>query len=135
MWMKRFSVISASSAQPLIRIFAELLAVVTAAEPIHQPMQPGQLRGRGASSSEPRGHAFERRHDRDHLDDFALRLAHDEDAAAWARPNKALLLEQGHRLPDRCATDPEILREPALVEADLSRMVIDVHRGNRPFQR
>ena len=90
---------------------------------------------RGALGGEPRRHAFERRHDRDHLDDLALRLAHDEDAAARAGADKAFLLEQGHRLADRRAADPEPLREPPLVEPDLLRMVVDVHRGDRPLQR
>src|SRR5207247_1913211 len=84
---------------------------------------------------EPRRHAFERRHDRDHLDDLTLRLAHDEDAAARKGADKAFLLEQGHRLADWRTADPEPLREPPLVEPDLLRVVVDVHRGDRPLQR
>ena len=88
---------------------------------VHQPAQIGDLVVGGALGGEPRRHAFERRHDRDHLDDLALRLAHDKDAAARPGADKAFLLQQGHRLADRRAADPEPLREPPLVEPDLVR--------------
>ena len=56
-------------------------------------------------------------------------LLHDKDAAARPGADKAFLLEQGHRLADRRAADPEPLRQPPLVEPDLLRMVVDVHRA------
>src|SRR5262249_49458721 len=74
-------------------------------------------------------------HDRDHLDDLALRLTHDEDAAARKGAHKAFLLQEGHRLADRRAADAEPLREPPLVEPDLLPTVVDVHRGDRPVGR
>ena len=49
--------------------------------------------------------------------------------------DKPFLLQQRHRLADRRAADPEPLRKPPLVEPDLVRMVVDVHRGDRPLQR
>src|SRR5205807_3756683 len=56
-------------------------------------------------------------------------------AAARPGADKAFLLEHGHRLADRRAADPEPLRQPPLVKPDLVRVVIDVHRANRPLQR
>src|SRR5207247_10627199 len=73
--------------------------------------------------------------DRVHLYDLALGLAHDKDAATRAGADKAFLFEQGHRLADRRAAHPEPLREPPLVEPDLLRVVVNVHRGDRPLQR
>src|SRR5262249_55059125 len=57
------------------------------------------------------------------------------DAAARPGADKALLFEQAHRLADRGAADPEVLRQPPFVEPDLARMVVDVDRGDRPLQR
>ena len=101
---------------------------VAGAEFGHQPAQFGDLLVGRALGREPRRHAFERRHHRDHLDDLALRLAHDKDAAARPGADKPFLLQQGHRLADRRPADPEPLRQPPLVEPDLLRTVIDVHR-------
>src|SRR6516162_9264785 len=118
-----------------IRVLGEPLAVVAGAEFGHQPTQVGNFRVGSALGGEPRRHAFERRHNRDHLDDLALRLAHDEDAAARAGADKAFLLEQRHRLAYRRSTHPEPFGEPPLVEPDLPRVVVDVHRSDRPLQR
>src|SRR5205814_934331 len=92
------------------------------------------IRVGGALGGEPRRHAFERRHDRDDLDDFALGLFNDIDAAPRPGADKALLFEQCHRLADRRAADPEALRQPPLVEPDLLRLAVNVHRGDRPLQ-
>src|SRR5580704_1129649 len=98
-----------------IGIFSEPLTVVSGAEFGHQPAQIGNLRVGSALGGEPRRHAFERRHDSDHLDDLALCLAHDEDAPARAGADKAFLLQEGHRLAYRRAAHPEPFREPPLV--------------------
>ena len=108
---------------------------VTAPELVHQPAQFGNLGVGGAVGGEPSRHAFERRHYSDDLDDLALRFLDDIDAAARPGADKALLFEDGHRLTDRGAADPEILGQPALVEPDFVRMVVNVDRGDRPLQR
>ncbi len=102
---------------------------------VHQAVQPSDVGDGGALGGEPSRHAFERCHDCDHLDNLALCLAHDKDAAARPGPDKAFLLEQGHRLADRRAAYPKPRREPPLVEPDLLRVAVDVHRGDRPLQR
>ena len=116
-------------------IIVQPLVLVSGAELGHQAAQPGDIRVGGALGGEPRRHAFERRHDRDHFDDLALGLAYDIDAAARQGADKAFLLQQGHRLADRRAADPEPVRESPLVEPDLLRVAVDVHRGDRPLQR
>ena len=118
-----------------IGVLVETRAVIAVLEIVHQAVQPGDVVRRGALRCESRRHAFECGHDRDHLDDLALGLAHDEDAAARSGPDKAFLLEQGHGFADRCAADPEPVGEPPLVEPDFFAMVIDVHRHDRPLQR
>ncbi len=51
------------------------------------------------------------------------------------RAQEALLLEQRHRLADRCAADAERLAQLALVEADFLAMGVDVGIGDRLLQR
>ena len=81
------------------------------------------------------GHALDRRPHFDHLDDLALGLADDEDAAARNRPQQALLLEQRHRLADRRPRDPQRERQLALVEPDLALVRVDVGLDDRLLQR
>ena len=88
----------------------------------------------GVLGDQPRRHAFERRPGGDHLDHFGPGLAHDIDAAARHRAHEAFALELRHRLAHRRAADAEILRELALVEADVLAAAIDVHRHDDVLQ-
>ncbi len=97
--------------------------------------RPRDLRVRRAHRDEAGGEAFERRPHLDHRDDLFPRLAHHEDAATRQGAHEPLLLQQRHRLADRRARDAEIVRELALVEADLARMGIDVEAGDRLLER
>src|SRR5918912_910441 len=93
--------------------------------------QPGDVLVQRALGGKPRRHALEPGPDHDELDDLALRLAHDEDAAPGRRAHEALPLEKRERLANRRAADAEVLAELALVEPDLVRMAVDVHLRDR----
>src|SRR5215472_2282452 len=80
----------------------------------------------GAERDEARGQAFERRPHLDHLNDLALALAYDEDAAARQRLDEAFLLQKRHRLANGRAAHAQILRELTFVQANLVRLAIDV---------
>src|SRR6516164_433004 len=80
---------------------------------------------------EPCRHALERRPHLDHLDDLALGLAHDEDAAPWERTHEALLLEDRERFADRCAADTECLHQLALIESQRLALAVDIGAGDR----
>src|SRR4029077_8317955 len=73
-----------------------------------------------------RRHALERRPHLDHLDDLALGLADDEDAAARDRSDETLLLENRERLAHRRATHPERLDELPLIEPQRLALAVDV---------
>ncbi len=94
-----------------IRVFVEprapiIAGAIAAAELVHEAPQFGDIGIGGALGGEPRCHAFERGHDRDDLDDFALGLFDDIDAAPRPGADKALLFEQCHRFADRRPADP-----------------------------
>ena len=59
-----------------------------------------------------------------------LDFAHHHDAAARHGTDKTFLFQHRQRLADRRAADAQLLRELALVEADLARVAVDVHVGD-----
>src|SRR5262249_28448610 len=64
-----------------------------------------------------------------------LRLAHDVDAAARHRAHKTFALELGHGFAHRRAANAEILRQLALVKADVIAAAVDVHCHDCVLQR
>src|SRR5579872_3344429 len=84
---------------------------------------------------EPRSHRFKRGPHLDHLDDLALRLANDVDAAPRQGPDEALLLEQREGFADGRSADPERGSQLPLVEPQLLLGVVDVHVRNRSLEQ
>ena len=81
-----------------------------------------------------RRHAFQRRPDGDHLDDFGLGLADDEDAAPRGDADQPFLFELRQRLTERRAADAKLQGQGALVEPQLGVGIIDVHGRNGGLQ-
>ena len=118
-----------------VRVFGESLAFRAVAEPVHQPVQFGNVGFRGALGGEPRRHAFERCHDRDHLDDsrFVLRTTKMPRRGRVRTKPSCSSNVIASRIGVRLTPSPS--DSSPLVEPDLLRMVVDVHRGDRPLQR
>ena len=93
--------------------------------------RPAISSARRARRGEAGGHALDRGPDRDHLDDFALRLAHHEDAAARDGADETFLFQHRQRLPDRGAADAEVLAQLAFVEPDFVRLAVNIHPHDR----
>src|SRR5215204_5320692 len=117
------------------RVLVHVLAGdVTVAEALEEDPQRRDLGVARALGDEAGRHAFERRPCLDHLDDLALGLAHDEDAAARHGSDEPLLLEHRHRLANGRAGDAELLGQLALVEHDRLGRGVDVHPGDGVLQ-
>ncbi len=96
---------------------------------VEQMAQPTDLFVRRVQRRQPCRHALERRPHLDHLDDLALGLAHNENAAARHGADEALLLENRQRLADRGTAHAECLHQLALIEAQLLALTVDVGTG------
>src|SRR5258706_13027520 len=85
--------------------------------------------------NEARRHALKRCPGGDHLDDFALRLAHDIDAASGYRADEPFALELRDRFAHRRAADAEFRRQLAFVKTDIRAVAVDVHRDDDVLER
>ncbi len=115
-------------------VLAELFGRILLKD-IHQRVQFAEFRLSDARRSKAGGHAFDRGPDGDHLDHLALRLAHHMDAAARDRVHEAFLLQDRQGFADRRPRDTKVLRKLAFVQADLTRMAVDVHVGDGALDR
>ncbi len=121
--------------QVRFRVFVDMRAALAILKCREDAPQRRDLVVVGVKCDEPRGHAFERRPGLHDLDDLALALPYDEDAAPRNRAHQTLVLEPRHRLADGRAADSEVRGELALVEPDLVVDVVDVHLRDCLAQR
>ena len=112
-----------------LRILADLVGGILL-ELDEQRAQLPQLLFARALGGQARRQALDRRPHRDHLDHFALGLAHHIDAAPRDGAHEALLLEHAQRFADGGAAHAEFLRQLAFVEADFTGAAVDVHLGD-----
>ena len=117
------------------RVLVEMLVRLAVEELREGATQAGQILVRGGGAGEPRRHALQRRPGLDHADDLALRLLDDEHAAPGLVAHEAFLLQHRQRLADRRAAHAERLRQAALIEPHIPGLAVDVHVGDRGFQR
>ena len=146
-WVNRFSARSISTALWLSRMMVWWNSILTSEYSSRCARSlpfsnVANIRRRPAISAiarvlrdQPRRHALKRRPGGDHLDHLALGLAHHIDAAARHRAHEAFALELRHRLTHRRAADAEVVRQLALVKADVVAAAIDVHRHDGVLQR
>ena len=118
-----------------VRVFVQVLGRRQGVKLVEHVAQRADVGLGRVEGGEPRRHAFERGPDLDHLDDLLLGFPDDEDTASRNRAEKALLLEQRHRLADRRPADAERATQLPLVEADLLAVRIDVRVHNRLLER
>src|ERR1035437_5093183 len=117
-----------------VGILVEMRAHFAVLEGGEHPAQAGDFLFAGDLRDQARRHAFQRRPGGDHLDHLALGLAHYIDTAARHRAHEAFAFELRHRLAHRRATDAEVVRQLALVEADVVAAAVDVHRYDGVLQ-
>ena len=118
-----------------VGILVDVLGGRRVLERVEQVAELADLRIGRVQRREARRHALERRPHLDHLDDFALGLADDEDASARDRPDEALLLENGQRLAHRRATHPERLDQLPLIQPQRLSLAVDVGVRDRVLQQ
>src|SRR5664279_4986930 len=115
-------------------ILVEMRAHLAILEGCEHPAQAGDFLFTGDLRDQARRHAFQRRPGGDHLDHLALGLAHHIDTATRHRAHEAFAFELRHRLAHRRAADAEVVRQLALVEADVVAAAVDVHRHDGVLQ-